>query len=257
MPRFGGAFESAIAEFSVRSLLRSRQHRMIFAFYLGAGLAFAMLFLNAPADVAGPDAGSPWAPASLALLAATITLTGFWVRGARVVFGLPLDLKANWIFRAAPFGAGRACLGGRRKAIYAVSVVPAVAVSAAVLLRVWPWRIAAAHVAVLALMGIILAEFSFDGVQKIPFTCSWLPGRTNLHVTFWLWLYVILAGIVAAARGESEALGNPPAIGAVLAGLGAAAIFCVVRNHRAAAAGDAELRFEEEPPDKLLSLNLG
>jgi len=33
------------------------------------------------------------------MIASTILLIGFWVVGARVVFSLPLDLRANWIFR--------------------------------------------------------------------------------------------------------------------------------------------------------------
>jgi hypothetical protein len=86
LPHFGGSFETAIVQFSVRSLLRSRQHRMIFAFYLGIGLAFAILFLNAPPELAGPDAGSPWDTLSVPLLASTIMLMGLWVLGARVVF---------------------------------------------------------------------------------------------------------------------------------------------------------------------------
>ncbi len=44
LPRFGGSFETAVAHFSIRSLLRSRQHRMIFAFYLGVGVAFTLRF---------------------------------------------------------------------------------------------------------------------------------------------------------------------------------------------------------------------
>ena len=54
LPRFGGAFGTAIVQFSIRSLLRSRQHRMIFAFYLGVGFALAILFLTAPPEITGP-----------------------------------------------------------------------------------------------------------------------------------------------------------------------------------------------------------
>ncbi len=35
LPRFEATFQTAIVQFSVRSLLRSRQHRVILAFYLG------------------------------------------------------------------------------------------------------------------------------------------------------------------------------------------------------------------------------
>jgi len=130
------------------------------------------------------------------------------------------------------------------------------ALSAAVLFPLWPWRLAAAHLAVLAFLGIILAEFSFDGVQRIPFTCSYLPGKSNLHLNFWLWFWVVFLGHIGAVLNERKALESAAATTAVLAGLGIAALFCVVRNNRAARPVCAELRFEEVPPDRLLSLDL-
>jgi CubicO group peptidase (beta-lactamase class C family) len=256
LPHFGDSFETAIAQFSVRSLLRSRQHRMIFAFYLGVGFAFAILFLNAPPEITGPGEGGPWESLSVPLLASTVMLMGLWVLGARVVFSLPLDMRANWIFRSMPFTAGPPCLNARRRALFAVSVAPALALSAAVLFSLWPWRPAAAHLAVLAFLGIILAEFSFDGVQRIPFTCSYLPGRSKLHLTFWLWFFLLLVGLIGAVVNERKAFASPAASTAVLAVLGIAAFFCVLRNNRMASPTCAELRFEEIPPDQLVSLNL-
>ena len=256
LPRFGGAFETAIVHFSIRSLFRSRQHRMIFAFYLGVGLAFSLLFLNAPLDLSGPTAGDEWHQASVPLLASTIVLMGFWVVGVRVVFSLPLDLRANWIFRVMPFAAGRQCLRGRRRALYALSVAPAWAISAAILIPLWPWRAAATHLAALAFLGIFLAEFSFDGAQKIPFACSYLPGRSHINVTFLLWIYMVFSGVVACAVGERNALQSSAATAAILAGLGIAALFAVLRNNWLARPSQAEIRFEEVPPDQVLSLGL-
>jgi CubicO group peptidase (beta-lactamase class C family) len=256
LPQFGGSFETAIVQFSIRSLLRSRQHRMIFAFYLGVGFAFAILFLNAPPEIVGPTTGGPWDPLSIPLLASTIMLMGFWVVGARVVFSLPLDLGANWVFRTTPFRAGRQCLNARRRALIALSVAPALALSAAVLFPLWPWRLAVAHLAALGLFGIVLAEFSFNGTQKIPFACSYLPGKSNIHVTFWLWIFLIFMGIIGAAVNERKAFESPVASTALLGGLGIAAVFCALRNNWMAAPSDVELRFEEVPPDRLLSLDL-
>ncbi len=259
LPRFGGPFETAIAHFSAWSLFRSRQHRMIFAFYLGVALAFAMLFLNAPREISGPvaaETSDAWHQPTVPMLAATIVVMGFWVAGLRVVFSLPLDLRANWIFRVMPFAAGRKCLAARRRAILALSVAPAWVISAAVLFWLWPWKPAAAHLALLGLFGIFLAEFSFSGVQKIPFTCSYLPGRSHLHITFLFWIYLLLSGNVAIAIGELKVLGNPLACAAALGGLGMAAAFAVLRNNRLARPGLAELRFEEEPPDRLVGLDL-
>ncbi|HEV2447458.1 MAG TPA: serine hydrolase, partial [Candidatus Sulfopaludibacter sp.] len=256
LPRFGGGFETAIVQFSIRSLLRSRQHRMIFAFYLGVAFAFAILFLNAPSGEA-PTAGADlWHQPSVPLLASTIMLMGFWVVGARVVSSLPLDLRANWIFRVMPFQAGRSCLQARRRALLALSVAPACAICAAVLVPLWPWRQAAAHLAALAFLGIFLAELSFDGMQRLPFTCSYLPGKSNLHVTFWFGMVLLFVVIVGAAVNEREALQSPTASAAVVACVGIAALLAALRNNRLAAPSQAELRFDEVPPDQLLSLDL-
>ncbi len=36
------------------------------------------------------------------LLACSILMLGLWLLGMRIVFSLPLDLRANWIFRVTP-----------------------------------------------------------------------------------------------------------------------------------------------------------
>ena len=257
LPRFGGAFETAIAHFSIRSLLRSRQHRVILAFYVGVGSAIALLFLNAPADISGEAAtADKWRQPSVPLLASTIVMMAFWVVGTRVVISLPLDLRANWVFRVMPFAAGPQCLRARRRAVFAIAVLPAWLICAALIAPLWPFRPALAHLAILALFGTLLAEFSFDGAQKIPFTCSYLPGRSNIHILFPLWIYILAAGLLSCALGELHALRSAVATLAVLACLAAAALLAVLRNNWLARPSQAELRFEEIPPDQLLSLEL-
>ena len=256
LPAFGRPFETAVTQFSIRTLLRSRQHRMIFAFYLGAAFAFAILFLNAPPDLAGPTDAGAWERLSIPLLVSTIVFVGLAVVGARTVFAMPIDLRANWTFRAMPFAAGPQCLRARRRALLLLSVAPAWMLCAAVLFSVWPWRPAAAHLTALACLGIILAEFSADGVQRLPFVCSYLPGRSNIHLTFWLWLLLILLGVAAAAAGERKLFESTAGTTALLGCLIAAAAGAVVHNNWRARRNDAELRFEEIPPDQLVSMDL-
>lgn len=93
LPRFGTSFDTAVVQFSVRSLLRSRQHRMLLAFFLGIGAAFSIVFLKSSEAVAGPHAPSPWEPLSVPLLASTMLVTICWVLGVRIAFSLPLDLQ--------------------------------------------------------------------------------------------------------------------------------------------------------------------
>jgi hypothetical protein len=194
---------------------------------------------------------------SVPLLASSIVFVGLWVVGTRVVFSLPLDLPASWIFRVAPFGAGQRCLRARRRTLLVVSIAPPLAASAALLFCLWPWRPAAAHMAALAFAAIILAEFSFDGVQRIPFTCSYLPGRSKFHLTFWLWLFLLGGLVLATADNERKALETFSGTVAVLTALGAGAIACVLRNNWLARRNTIELRFDEVPSDQLLSLDLG
>jgi hypothetical protein len=127
LPRFGNALNTAVVQFSLRSLLRSRQHRVILAFYAGIGFAVAILFLKSPlaqkqfGDVAATD---PWSHVSVPMLASTIVLLGFWVAGVRVVFAMPLDLRANWVFRITPVRGGLASLAARRRALLVLGVLP-------------------------------------------------------------------------------------------------------------------------------------
>ena len=125
LPSFGGAFGTAVVQFSIRTLLRSRQHRVILAFYLGIGFAMTVSFIKSPAvrgQLAVISESDPWHKVNAPMLAASVVIMGFWIVGTRVVFALPLDLRANWVFRAAPLDGERGILAARRRALLAISV---------------------------------------------------------------------------------------------------------------------------------------
>ena len=46
MPSFVGSVESAVLLFSLRTILRSRQHRILLSFYLGAGFGVVLILLR-------------------------------------------------------------------------------------------------------------------------------------------------------------------------------------------------------------------
>jgi hypothetical protein len=104
--------------------------------------------------------------------------------GTRTVLSLPLDLRANWLFRITPAPGGANCLSAIRRALLTLTVFPVVAGSAAVLLWLWPWTPVAQHLLVLALIGGLLSDVSLKGFRKIPFTCSYLPGKSQVHMLF-------------------------------------------------------------------------
>ena len=79
---------------------------------------------------------------------------------------------------------------------------------------------------------------------------------SSLHLTFWLWIFLVFTAGIRAAVGERDAFESPAASAAVLAGMGIAAVISILRSNWLAGAGRAELRFEEERSDRLLSLDL-
>ncbi|MFN0164871.1 MAG: serine hydrolase domain-containing protein, partial [Bryobacteraceae bacterium] len=259
LPGFGNSLSTVMAQFSIRTLMRSRQHRIILAFYLGIAFALTIFLLKNPAaqrqqfDAPVSDA---WNQVSAPALAASLVIMGFWVVGTRVVFSMPVDLQANWIFRVTPVAGGPELLKARRRALVGLSVAPCWAGSAILFLGLWPWRPAAGHLMVLALLGLILAEICLHGVQKIPFTCSYLPGRSNFHMTFWLCIGLLMQGLTKAAEFEQRALDHPAAYAVMLGILGAGLVAARWRTARIAESTEGELQFEESPPWEVQVLGL-
>ncbi len=265
----GGGLPAAVVPFSVRTLLRSPQHRVILAFYLGMGFAAAIFFmhLSAPkvivdqaaaplAAAASASADRPWHEETGWMLASSILMLAFSVIGARLAFALPLDLRANWIFRIMPPREGRDYLIARRRALLAVGVLPVWTVYVVLVLSAWPWLPAIGHAIVLGLLGAIFAELALRGIQKIPFTCSYLPGKSTFHVAFWVFFLIAVPIVMKASSLEQEALQDPARFGVMVTLF--ATLLMAIRwwNWRAAHAGDAEPRFEEELPGEMVSLNV-
>lgn len=260
-PRVGSGRQTAIVHFSVRTLLRSTQHRVILAFYLGIGFAVTIMFLALIRRGPTPSPASPpetlWRATSIVIIGASVVMLIASIIGARVVSSLPRDLRANWIFRLMPLAGGTAFLGARRRALFAMSVLPIWTASAiALLLTNWPLVPAAGHLLVLWLLGLTLVELHLYGTPKIPFTCSYLPGRAAFQTMFWVSLVFVLMLTMAFSLFERRAL-DEPVLFAVLAGLLLAAwlLTRLVTTLRARGMHAAP-QFEEEPPDRLVALGV-
>jgi CubicO group peptidase (beta-lactamase class C family) len=256
LPRFGTSLQTAIVQFSIRTLLRSRRHRVILAFYLGIGFAITIFFMKSPRaqEISASAAVDPWRQASTPLLASSIMMMGFCVVGTRVVFSMPLDLPANWIFRVTPVCGGPECFAARRRAMVVLAVAPLWVGSAALFLSIWPWRAAVGHLVVLGLEGLILSELCLHGTQKIPFTCSWLPGKSNVHITFWLCVGLLVSLIAKGAEFERQALEDPARCVTMIVILGVVAV--CVRLRTFVLAEETGLEFEEVPSWQMVTLEL-
>jgi len=250
LPRFGDSITTAIVHFSIRTLMRSRQHRVILAFYLGVGFAIVLISLQTPAAQRQLNAA-----ASAGVLYSSVLMLCCSVSGVRAVFAMPLQVKANWLFRTIPLPGRRETLTAVRRSFIVLAVLPILAITAAILLATAPWRIAAGHVVALGLFGIFLTELSLSGFPKIPFTCSYLPGKSPAHKAF-LTVWSTLLFMATAVGYELKALDNRGGYMVMIAVL-CVAIACarwwaVTRAN----SPEAALLFEEAETPAIFALDL-
>jgi hypothetical protein len=258
LPPFGDRFQTALVQFAIRTLARSRQHRIMLAFYLGIGFALTIMVLKSPTtpnqlpDAPKADVGSELlAP----VLAASIIMLCFSIIGTRVVFSLPMDLRANWIFRICRTDDRllSSVQVAQRRALFLLSAVPVWLITAAFAFRRWPLQAAVGHLFVLALLASILADICLYNFHKIPFTCSYLPGKSRVHMAF-LAAAGLLWAITLAVRYEHEALNG---IGTILPLIGGLVMIAMAaRWLTRASANSGTVRFEEEDSAAIQVLGL-
>lgn len=252
-PHFGNNLITAVLMFSVRTLLRSRQHRVMMSFYLGVGFALVVVFLRTPVAL---KALTRPGPISGALMLASIVMMCCAVVGMRIVFSLPLALRSNWVFQITAVRSPGEYLAAIRKPLFVLAVAPVWLISAAAFLTLWPWRPAAGHLLILGLFGTILAYFCLENAHKIPFTCSYLPGKANFNITLLLCLNLLLLVLTKAVQYELRAMADKGTFAAVVAVMLIVAIYARWRTVAPAKSGELQLRFEERPSPAVYALNL-
>ncbi len=252
----GGSLPTALLRFSTRVLLRSRQHRVLVSFYFGVGLAAVLAMVRTPLRERALRTGSQSGAIDPAFLAASVLMLCLWLFGLRIVSAIPLSLRANWIFQVTQTRQAHVYLNAIRLCWLALGVAPVWLVSTALLLQVSSWRETGKHAVIMALLGVLLVEISLQTFHKIPFTCSYLPGKGNLHMLFWVFLGLFVPMLRAASRVESEWLVHPSRFFAMVLVL---SVLLVATWYAAGRRSDAEdaLLFEEEETAVLVSLKLG
>jgi len=250
---FSKPVERAVFLFTVRTIARSRQHRLLLAGYGGAGLAIALAY--AKSFLYGYP-HEPWGQPSEPLLIGSLVVLSFVVIGMRAVFALPVALRANWIFRIAAVDRPAAYFAAVRKSFFMITAVPVWIVSAALYFSIWPGRPALEHMIVLVLMGLLLAETALHQFRKIPFACSYLPGSANLKLR--LGIYGILF-LFSADLGVQIELWTMQKLARFLVLSVILFAGAIVANRQAAgfaAAPYSRVQFEELPPADVLALDL-
>lgn len=247
----GGVFRSplrtAVRQFAVRTLARSRGHRMMLAVYAGVTLA---ILISSALSVAIRDGGSgAWRP-GVALLSMPLVMQFFLMIGIRVIAAIPAEPKARWAFRACEPADRTAAVSGTRDVMMMLVVIPSVMFALAQGLVFWGPAAAAAHAVFCLALGSLFAELMVARNGKLPFACTYFPGRSHVFTLWPLYLAVFFLYAVVFAAIDGALLSRPRAL----------AVFCTIAliagrtlaffRARSLAALPG-LRFEEEDPDAI------
>jgi len=206
--------DRAILLFIARTLTRSRLHRNLMAVFGGLGLAIsityakALLYGNSQMYALARRYGfqTPhWYEPNTPLMAVGFILLILAVLGARVVFSLPLAVRANWIFRITDMQSPAAYFAALRKSVLTLIALPVWLVVAIFYLSVWGGPEALGHMLVLFCIGLIAVDLALSGFRKMPFACNYLPGASNLRIRLPIYGTVFLAAVDIGTRMERNA----------------------------------------------------
>jgi len=245
----GDSVQAAVVQFSMRSLARSRQHRVVYAFFL------AIAFAVAVSTVTGVAASHHVRPVTTSFLTSTLVMLCLAVLGLRSIFSLPVSLKANWVLQLTQVSPSEHYIAATRRAILAMATIPVWLTAAGLALFYRPWHQVAEHLLVLALAGPIITDLSLIGVSKIPFACSYLPGKSNVQYVFWAYALVFVPLALSFSSYEHSVLDRPLAYAVLVAELFLAALgLWLFNRHRSKS---AVLYYEELEPEVLTTLGIG
>lgn len=212
---FRSAGERAVFNFILKTLRDSDRHRVVLGTYCGVGIAFAAMGLITIFGRLGVGAVRGL---HTELLSIPLVLTFFTLVGMRVAFAFPARPGANWVFRLTEQNQRQPYLAGVRKAMFVVGILPVLSVLAPFYVGAWGWRAAFPHTVLVLILALVLREILIFRLDKIPFTCTYLPGSSNLKVMFFPYLFCFTTYAYTIAAIESRLLLRPLAIGAFILG---------------------------------------
>ena len=244
---------AAVIGFARRGLTRSRLHQFVFAVVVGVGLA--MLAAQIAWMVAGrtlvatrPEDARTAAIAAPLLVALCLTI------GLRAAFLLPLDRGAGWVFRLVDDPRTRAAaLNGVATVFTFAAVVPAALLGLLLQPPLFGYLTVPA-IAMVAFAALLLVEIVLISWRRIPYACSYLPGKRHLTYTVAILLLAYGVFVATCAMIVRASLAHPARmlfVGGLLM-----ASFAALRRARLRGLAAFPLQFEDEDPTAVIVMPL-
>lgn len=243
---------SAIAPFIRATLTRSPLHQGVFVAISACGAGLVLNgFVGGSGARALSNADEPlittviWAPFAL-IFAMNVAL--------RAALVLPIELRANWIFRLTEDEATRA---EELNTVVRTVILLGVVLPLAMLFPV-EWALLgprAIHCTSIAfLCGLVLVELQMAEWRRIPFTCSYAPSRQFVGLTMLIGVTAFVLFTMSGSRLVWYSVSHPVGWLAVITILGA--VLLHLRRQRLWLSRRAALMFEDVLPNEVEPLKL-
>jgi len=192
--------------FAGKTLLRSESHRLVLT-----GVGGLALVLASQALMNAFQGASSWRQAALTpdALSIPFVVTFLLVVGLRIVFEIPVEIRANWVFQLMLDPDGQQSEGLARRVILTAVLPWILAVTFISYLLVEGTLIALLHTTVVLTWTVLLANVLLTRFHKLPFTCTLPVFKQHSIVIVISFCFGYLLYAVSTPEFESSALLQP------------------------------------------------
>jgi len=243
--------EQASFAFVSKTILRSNKHRLYWGAYISVGLALVLVGLVTPSS--SEDYAALELPNS-GVLSVPLVLSFFILAGMRVIFAIPSELRSNWIFKLTE-GDRMQYFSATHKVMFAFGVFPLLLLLLPFYLLLWGWPTTLIHLSYAMTLSLILIEVLLLKFQKIPFTCSYLPGKANIKLLWSVYLFSFTTYAYTMTKLEEWLMVNPVRFAYFYAAVLPLLIGWITYRNRSFDR-TLSLTFEEEPTPAVQTLDL-
>jgi hypothetical protein len=172
--------QRAVFHFFGQTLWRSTLYKMRLFNFLAVSSALALIMLSTTQLLRNHMTTS-----NRTLLAIPLVLAFFLLLGIRSLVNVPASLEANWVFQITERTPRRHYFAGLKKAILFETLFPLFVLVFIFYYYLWGWKPALLHCLYGLAASVLLMEIFFFSCAKVPFACTFVPGKAKVHV-FWL-----------------------------------------------------------------------
>src|SRR5262245_58426038 len=145
----------AVRAFTIRTLFRSRTHRMMLAVYGGFALA---IIVSSAVSLALRDHGAGFWQPGISMMSMPLVAQFLLLIAIPAIVAIPSEPKARWVFRVCEPAARQAAVNGARDAMLLLVVLPTTVFALLQGLVFWKLSAALSHAVFTFVLGRLLAE---------------------------------------------------------------------------------------------------